>query len=89
MTTIYAGIHASRRSEIPPGLPLWSGNCDRCHAPIVCHAPGLKRWRKRLQGLGEDSAVVCPDCATLQLESHGGIEFMEITKEVEKHFLRG
>ncbi len=89
MTNIYAGIPASRRGEIPPSLPIWSGSCGHCMAPIVCHAPGLNRWRKLCQSRGEDVVVVCPDCATKQLEEHGGIEIMEFTKEVGRHFLRG
>ena len=89
MTPIYAGIHADRRGEIPPSLPIWSGKCDQCQAAIIAHGPGLRRHRDYWRQQGIDLMVVCPDCATKQLEKHGGIELMEFSREVGKHFCRG
>ncbi len=89
MTPLYAGIHANRRNELPPSLPVWSGNCDFCQAPIVCHRPTLRRHRRQCQQQGVSLSVVCPVCATSQLQEHGGIEITEFTREVGKHFLRG
>ena len=89
MTPLYSGIHAARRRDLPPSLPLWVGDCDMCQSPIIAHAQGLRRHREFWNQRGIKMSVVCPDCATHQLEEHGGIEVMEMTREVEKHFCRG
>lgn len=89
MTRLYSAIPADRRSELPPSLPIWSGRCSRCAKQVIAHAPSLrKRQREALQG-GAIVEVVCPGCADKALQQHGGIEVMQFTREVGKHFLRG
>ena len=91
MNQLYAGILADDRFRLPPGLvlELWRGECSRCGVAVAWHRPALARNRRRCKARGDSLAIVCPSCADRALAEHGGIEFMEITPEVARHFNRG
>ena len=91
MRPLYAGIHAEDRRRIPPSLlpELWFGHCVECKAPIVCHKPALDCHRREWFLAGYRLQVVCPDCCNRLLDERGGVELLEFTPEVGKHFCRG
>lgn len=91
MTSLYAGINATDRHRLPPSLilELWRGDCELCGRPVACHGPTLRRYRQHCDRHCVDLIVVCPICCERRLAERGGIEVMDVTPSVAKHFNRG
>lgn len=91
MTPYYAGIHAAERRKLPPSLlgELWRGSCSDCGAPVVCHRPSLDRHKRFWFLQAVELRIVCPTCCDHRLAETGGVELMEITADVGRHFCKG